>query len=180
MLPSFVKAAERMQDDYDHEYIPFSGSERFLGHARSLVLSDTSLHARTASIQTVGGSGAVHLGAAFLHRFANRPKTVLIPAHSWENHEAMFQHVGYETATYPYWSAATMSLDFEGMCAALADAPDGTIVVLHACGHNPTGCDPTGEQWLVLRELFQRKGHFAYFDDAYQGFVSGDMEEDGK
>lgn len=178
-MPSFAEAGRRLvhAPAFDHEYIPFSGDARFLANATRLCFEDTSLP--VASVQTIGGTGAVHVGAAFLKAFSSRPTTVLIPSHTWENHEAAMEHVGYDVATYRYWCAKGKGLNFEGMCQDMEDAPDQSIIVLHACGHNPTGCDPTEEQWKALRELFVRKGHFAFFDNAYQGFVSGDYRKDG-
>jgi len=181
VLPSFARARQLLldSDSYDHEYIPFSGCDRFIGHAQRLLLGETT-NQHIASIQTVGGTGAVHLGAAFLKEFSDRPQTVFIPAQTWENHEACLKHVGLKTAKYRYWSAKTRTFDFDGMCEDLAHAPHRSIVILHACGHNPTGCDPTIEQWQYLRDIFIRKDLFAFFDCAYQGFVSGNLREDGQ
>ena len=178
ILPPFAKAAERMTvpGAYNHEYTPFPGCDRLLSHARSMVFDDPDIP--VASVQTIGGTGAVDVGAAFLSSFSDRPRTVLIPSHTWDNHQGAMQNVGFDVATYRYWAPTSKGLDFEGMCDDLQRAPDGSIVVLHACGHNPTGCDPTEDQWRALRSIFEARGHFAFFDDAYQGFASGDLRQD--
>jgi aspartate aminotransferase len=136
---------------------------------------------RVASVQTISGTGAVHLGALFLAKFyqiqgANR--TVYVSNPTWANHHQIFTNVGLPIATYPYFSKETKGLDFEGMKAALTSAPDGSIILLHACAHNPTGVDPSPEQWRELATLMKSKKHFPFFDTAYQGFASGDLDRD--
>lgn len=93
----------------------------------------------------------------------------------------MFKHAGFSSiGTYKYWNAATRSLDFDGMIADLEAAPAKTVVVLHACAHNPTGVDPTPEQWSRIADVIESKGLFPFFDSAYQGFASGDLEQDAR
>lgn len=136
---------------------------------------------RVASVQTISGTGAVHLGALFLARFykvngANR--TVYLSNPTWANHNQIFTNVGIPIATYPYFDKATKGLDFEGMKKTLAETPERSIILLHACAHNPTGVDPTPEQWREIAELMKAKKHFPFFDTAYQGFASGDLDRD--
>jgi len=85
---------------------------------------------------------------------------------------------GLELKSYRYYDKNTVGLDFEGLKADLEGAPEKSVVILHACAHNPTGVDPTKEQWKELAELFKKKQHFAFFDMAYQGFASGDVDGD--
>jgi aspartate aminotransferase len=123
----------------------------------------------------------VHLGALFLAKFykiqgANR--TVYVSNPTWANHHQIFTNVGLPIASYPYFSKETKGLDFDGMKAALGAAPDGSIILLHACAHNPTGVDPTPEQWREIASLMKAKKHFPFFDTAYQGFASGDLDRD--
>jgi aspartate aminotransferase len=94
------------------------------------------------------------------------------------NHRSIFSLVGFEVEEYPYWHAGTRGLDYEGMLQAMRDAPEGSIFVLHACAHNPTGVDPTREQWKGIAEVMREKSHFPFFDCAYQGFASGDLDKD--
>ena len=130
-------------------------------------------------MQTISGTGAVHLGALFLSRFYPRPdKTVYFSAPTWANHNQIFSNVHIPIKTYPYFSAQTKGLDFKGMTQAIDAAPEGSIILLHACAHNPTGVDPTREQWKEIASLIRNKKHFPFFDCAYQGFASGDVNAD--
>ncbi|KAF9159756.1 Aspartate aminotransferase, cytoplasmic, partial [Actinomortierella ambigua] len=94
------------------------------------------------------------------------------------NHRAIFEGVGFPVKEYPYWNPATKGLDLEGMLATMEEAASGSIFLLHPCAHNPTGVDPTQEQWKQIAEVMQRKGHFTFFDTAYQGFASGSLDRD--
>jgi aspartate aminotransferase len=91
---------------------------------------------------------------------------------------SIFKDAGMEVREYPYWHAASKGLDMDGFVTTMESAPEGSIFVLHVCAHNPTGVDPTAEQWLTLMKIMQRKQHFAFFDCAYQGFASGDPDAD--
>lgn len=120
------------------------------------------------------------MGAVFLAKFHPRqPRpTVYLSDPTWANHKQIFTHVGLPIATYPYFSAQTKGLDLDGMLNTLRSAPEGSIVLLHACAHNPTGVDPTQEQWKQIAEVIKSRHHFPFFDCAYQGFASGDLERD--
>jgi len=149
------------------------------------------------SVQTISGTGANHLGALFLTRFYtfNGPKQIFVSNPTWgmtflafsrnlhltrhlANHHAIFRNVGIEPVDYPYYDPKTIGLDFEGLLTALQNAPERSPFLLHACAHNPTGVDPTPEQWEKIADLFIQKKHFAFFDCAYQGFASGDLDKD--
>lgn len=131
-------------------------------------------------MQTISGTGAVHLGGLFLSKFYPRPQgqKVYLSDPTWVNHHQIFSNVYLAIETYPYWSPETKGLNFEGYCAALESAVEGSIIILHACAHNPTGVDPTREQWIKLAEIIRLKRHFPFFDCAYQGFASGDLDND--
>jgi aspartate aminotransferase len=129
-------------------------------------------------MQTISGTGAVHLGALFLAKFYTGNKTVYLSSPTWANHNQIFTNVGLPIAQYPYFSKETKGLDFEGMKSALSSAPDRSIILLHACAHNPTGVDPTPEQWRDIASVMRQKNHFPFFDCAYQGFASGDLARD--
>jgi aspartate aminotransferase len=133
---------------------------------------------RTTSIQTISGTGAVHLGALFLSKFYPGSPTVYFSNPTWANHNQIFSNVSLPIATYPYFSKSTKGLDFTGMKKAISEAPNHSIILLHACAHNPTGVDPTQDQWKELAVLLRRKNHFPFFDCAYQGFASGDLAKD--
>lgn len=94
------------------------------------------------------------------------------------NHKAILKNVGIEPVDYPYYDPKTIGLDFTGLLNSLSTAPERSVFLLHACAHNPTGVDPTSEQWEKIAEVILQKGHLAFFDCAYQGFASGDLDRD--
>jgi aspartate aminotransferase len=120
----------------------------------------------------------VHLGALFLKHFYPGKPTVYFSNPTWANHNQIFSNVGLPIATYPYFSKETKGLDFAGMKKTISEAPDHSIILLHACAHNPTGVDPTQEQWKEIASIVRQKSHFPFFDCAYQGFASGDLAKD--
>jgi aromatic-amino-acid transaminase len=132
---------------------------------------------RVATIQAIGGTGGLKVGADFLKKI-NPSAKVLISDPSWENHRALFTNAGFEVESYPYYDAAKRGINFDGMLAALNAAPAGTVVVLHACCHNPTGYDITSEQWDQVVAAVKAKGLVPFLDMAYQGFGYG-LKEDG-
>jgi aspartate aminotransferase len=186
VLPVVKKADEVLRNDPEanHEYLPITGLAALTGKAAELLLGKSApaiAEKRVSSVQTISGTGAVHLGALFLAKFykiqgANR--TVYLSNPTWANHHQIFTNVGLPIATYPYFSKETKGLDIEGMKAALTEAADGSIILLHACAHNPTGVDPTPEQWREIASVMKAKKHFPFFDTAYQGFASGDLDRD--
>lgn len=115
----------------------------------------------------------------FLQRFpAPGRKDIYIPDPTWGNHWTIFKDAGLEGKKYTYYKPETRGLDFEGLMRSIDQAPNGSFFLLHACAHNPTGVDPTVEQWKQISQAFKAKKHFAFFDMAYQGFASGDFERD--
>lgn len=133
---------------------------------------------RTISMQTISGTGAVHLGGLFLSKFYPAKPTIYVSNPTWANHNQIFTNVHLPIAQYPYFSKETKGLDFDGMTKTISEAPSGSIILLHACAHNPTGVDPTREQWKKIAEIMKSKKHFPFFDCAYQGFASGDLAKD--
>jgi len=132
---------------------------------------------RIATVQAVGGTGGLKVGADLLKRM--RPDArILISEPSWENHRALFEGAGFEVGTYAYYDPVRKDVDFAAMRAALEAAAPGTIVVLHACCHNPTGCDLSAAQWKELVPLLAKRGLVPFLDMAYQGFGDG-IAEDG-
>ncbi|MDE2080056.1 MAG: aspartate/tyrosine/aromatic aminotransferase [Burkholderiales bacterium] len=132
---------------------------------------------RVATVQALGGTGGLKVGADFLKRL--RPDApVLISDPSWENHRALFTQAGFAVSSYPYYDAATRAVRFDAMLAALQAAAPGTIAVLHACCHNPTGCDLTPVQWQQVAQACRERGLVPFLDMAYQGFGDG-IAEDG-
>ena len=177
-----VKAAEteRMTGMPTRSYLPIDGMSTYnLATQKLLFGAESPLlkQGRVVTVQALGGTGALKIGADFLKQL--RPDArVLISDPSWENHAALFGQAGFAVAAYRYYDPNTFGLDFDGMIASLDAAQPGTIVVLHACCHNPTGVDPTHEQWASIIETIRRRELMPFVDMAYQGF-SGSIDEDG-
>lgn len=177
-----VAEAERqlLQAPKAKGYLPIDGIAAYDKAVQGLVFGpDSALLAagRVATVQALGGTGGLKLGADFLHRVNPKAK-VLISDPSWENHRALFTNAGFTVETYPYYDAATRGVRTAEMLAALQAAEPGTVVVLHACCHNPTGCDLTPDQWALVVQAVKSRGLVAFLDMAYQGFGDG-IAEDG-
>ncbi|EXJ61155.1 aspartate aminotransferase [Cladophialophora psammophila CBS 110553] len=182
VLPS-VRTAEQkvVSSSLDKEYAGITGVPSFTKAAALLAYGPNSKpiqEDRIAITQSISGTGALRIGGAFLERFYPGAKTIYIPTPSWANHKAVFSDSGLEVKQYQYYNKDTIGLDFEGMIADLRSFPDGSIVLLHACAHNPTGIDPTQEQWQQIAKVMKEKSHYPFFDMAYQGFASGDTNQD--
>jgi len=161
-------------------YLPIDGLPAYNQATRELVFGkDSPLLAasRVATSQTIGGSGALRVGADLLHKLLPHA-TIAISNPSWENHRAVFGAAGFDVVDYTYFDAATHGVDFDGMLADLAKLQPGTVVLLHACCHNPTGADLTVAQWKQVAELLKDRQLFPFIDMAYQGFDKG-ISEDG-
>ncbi|KAI0082749.1 aspartate aminotransferase [Panus rudis PR-1116 ss-1] len=186
VLPIVKKATEILLNDpnLDHEYLPITGLPSFTSAAAKLILGEDSpaiKEGRVTSVQTISGTGANHLGALFLSRFytfGEGNRKVYLSNPTWVNHFAIFSNVGIEPVTYPYYDPKTIGLAFEPFLDTLRSAPPRSVFLLHACAHNPTGVDPTREQWGQIADAILEKGHYAFFDCAYQGFASGDLDND--
>ncbi|MFZ5538702.1 MAG: aromatic amino acid transaminase [Pseudomonadota bacterium] len=161
-------------------YLPIEGIAAYDAAVQKLLFgADSPLIAsgRLVTAQSLGGTGALKIGADFLKRIlSNAP--VLISDPTWENHRALFEAAGFKVGTYPYYDAATQGLDFDGMVTALKAAPADTIVVLHACCHNPTGVDLSLDQWRKVVEIARERQLVPFLDMAYQGFAEG-IDADG-
>jgi aromatic-amino-acid transaminase len=160
--------------------LPIDGIAAYDAAVKSLVFgadSEAVKSGRVATIQAIGGTGGLKVGADFLKRLNPNAK-VMISDPSWENHRALFTSAGFEVQTYPYYDAAKRGINFEGMLAGIQAAAPGTIVVLHACCHNPTGYDITAAQWEQVIAAVKAGDLVAFLDMAYQGFGHG-IAEDG-
>lgn len=180
---SSVKSAEDLiaLENPDKEYLPISGLPEFTKAAAKLAYGADSQPLKQSAIavvQSISGTGALRIGGAFLQRFFPHAKAIYIPTPSWGNHTSIFRDSGLEVKQYRYFDKKTVGLDFEGMKADLQSMPPNSIVLLHACAHNPTGVDPTPEQWVELSSLIAEKSLFPFFDMAYQGFASGSTTRD--
>jgi aromatic-amino-acid transaminase len=177
-----VQAAEKqmMEAPKARGYLPIDGIAAYDQAVKNLVFgadSEPVKSGRVATIQALGGTGGLKVGADFLKKIDPNAK-VLISDPSWENHRALFSQAGFTVEAYPYYNAARRGIDFDGMLTALNVAPEGTIIVLHACCHNPTGYDITPEQWDQVITAIKARKLVPFLDMAYQGFGYG-ISEDG-
>ncbi|KAG5048548.1 hypothetical protein JHK85_009651 [Glycine max] len=134
---------------------------------------------RVTTVQCLSGTGSLRVGGEFLAKHYHQ-RTIYLPTPTWGNHPKVFNLAGLSVKTYRYYAPATRGLDFQGLLEDLGSAPSGSIVLLHACAHNPTGVDPTLEQWEQIRLLIRSKALLPFFDSAYQGFASGSLDADAQ
>ncbi|KAI5304985.1 hypothetical protein KEM56_005550 [Ascosphaera pollenicola] len=198
-LPSVRQAMKLLSEDptFDHDYLPLAGYAPFIAHAREIIFGPDSPvpSSHVASIQTISGTGAVHTATRFL--FEQLPpisttspgqetRRIWVSNPTWGNHHVIFEHgvtarasSPIEQEFYPYYEPNTCSLDFRGLVDTLErEGKKGDIILLHACAHNPTGIEPNRDQWQTIADICKRKGLFPFFDIAYQGFASGDLDRD--
>lgn len=168
-----VRKAENLilQRHLNKEYLPIDGDSEFLKCALQLIFGGelSSIESeRLYASQTLGGSGALRIAGEFFSKLIN--SNIFLPQPSWLNHKPLFERGGMNVGSYPYFDPKTHLLDFKGMCQAINNLPPASIILLHASCHNPTGVDPTLEQWRELSDLIKKRGLFPFFDFAYQGF----------
>ncbi len=185
-----VKLAEKeiFEEGFSREYLPFLGDEEFkiltqktlFDPSILLIKENPKLNVieakRITTIQSISGSGSLRIGAEFLNKFIH--KKIYISDLTWPNHFPIFELAGMNTEKYPYYNPVTKELDFDNLIQFLKQAEKNSIVLLHVCGHNPTGVDPDRNQWKAICKVMQERNLFPYFDLAYQGYVSGDLIED--
>jgi aromatic-amino-acid transaminase len=171
--------AQLLAENAAKSYLPIEGSAACRAAVQKLLFGaghEAVASRRIATLQTVGSSGGLKVGADFLKRWFPGVG-VWVSDPTWDNHRAMFEGAGLPVHTYPYYDAATGGLKFDAMLAALRQVPAGSVVLLHACCHNPTGVDLTREQWLQLIPVLQQGQLLPYLDLAYQGYGDG-IDED--
>ena len=177
-----VQAAEKAMMDKPtaRGYLPIDGIAAYDAAVKGLVFgadSEPVKSGRVTTVQGIGGTGGLKIGADFLKKL-NPSAKILISDPSWENHRALFTSAGFTVESYRYYDAAKRGIDFDGMLADINAAPAGTIVLLHACCHNPTGYDITAAQWDQVIAAIQARALVPFLDMAYQGFGNG-ITEDG-
>ena len=163
-------------------YLPIEGLAAYDKAVQELVFGADSAvvqEKRAITVQAIGGTGALKLGADFLKRFSADGAQVWISDPSWENHRALFESAGFTVNNYPYYDPATRGVNFSGMLDALKTMPSGSVVVLHACCHNPTGADLSDAEWTQVIDVVTQRGLVPFLDMAYQGFGDG-IEADGQ
>ncbi|KAL0345231.1 UNVERIFIED_CONTAM: Aspartate aminotransferase, cytoplasmic [Sesamum radiatum] len=178
------KAEQMLVNDKSRvkEYLPITGLADFNKLSAKLIFGANSpaiQENRVTTVQCLSGTGSLRVGAEFLARHYHE-KTIYIPQPTWGNHPKVFTLAGLSVKSYRYYNPSTGGLDFSGLLEDLGSAPSGAIVLLHACAHNPTGVDPTSDQWEQIRQLMRSKGLLPFFDSAYQGFASGNLDADAE
>lgn len=181
-----VKTAERLlllqleAGEINHEYLPIGGLNEFVKNSYELACGADNVvlkQNRVGGVQCISGTGSLRTIGEFCAKF-NANKDILVSNPTWGNHNAIFKAAGLNVSSYNYWNPETRGLDLEGMKKDLNGASDGATVVLHACAHNPTGVDPTVDQWKEIGEICKAKGFTVVFDSAYIGFASGCPDTD--
>ncbi len=182
VLPSVQLAEEKLTHDksYNHEYLPINGLQGLVeSSAARIIFGEKTMPEHRVTVQSLSGTGALHLAAAFLSKFSPKPKPkVYVSDPTWGNHYQIFENVGFEVDKYPYWNPVTLSLDFDGFLGKMESIDEGSIIVLHTCAHNPTGVDLTRSQWRELHHVIYTRHLCPIFDTAYQGFATGSLDED--
>ncbi|XP_061231930.1 aspartate aminotransferase, mitochondrial [Neopsephotus bourkii] len=178
-----VRKAEAMiaSKKMDKEYLPIGGLADFTRASAELALGENSevlKSGRYVTVQGISGTGSLRIGASFLQRFFKSSRDVYLPKPSWGNHTPIFRDAGLQLQAYRYYDPKTCSLDFSGAMDDISKIPEKSIILLHACAHNPTGVDPRQEQWKEVAALVKKRNLLVYFDMAYQGFASGDINRD--
>ncbi|XP_008581923.1 PREDICTED: aspartate aminotransferase, mitochondrial [Galeopterus variegatus] len=165
----------------DKEYLPIGGLAEFCKASAELALGENSevlKSGRFVTVQTISGTGALRIGASFLQRFFKFSRDVFLPKPSWGNHTPIFRDAGMQLQGYRYYDPKTCGFNFTGAIEDISKMPEQSVILLHACAHNPTGVDPRPEQWKEIATVVKKKNLFAFFDMAYQGFASGDGDKD--
>jgi len=179
-----VKKAERMMLDdptLNKEYLPQRGDVEYSKLCQKMIFgADSKLikDGLVATVQTLSGTGALRVGAEFARRYAPG-KSIYVSNPTWGTHTSIMEHANLPCKKYRYWDAENRNLNLAGMLEDIENAPDGSIIMLHAAAHNPTGVDPTKEQWDQIKAVCQKKGHLCWFDNAYQGYATGCLDKDG-
>lgn len=175
VLKTVKKAEERiLQNEKSKDYLPIDGLPEFVHLVKKLIFAtdkDTCIY----GAQTTGGTGALRVGADFLRGMGL--ETIYISEPTWDNHQRIFKHAGLQVGTYPYYNSVINGFDCEHMLESMDSMAKGSIILLQACCHNPSGCDPTPSEWEMIFKKIQEKKIFPFFDFAYQGFGEG-LEQD--
>jgi len=184
VLPSILKAEAMLSELYDDkEYAGIPGLPAFTKASANLAFGEGSTvtaNGLNATVQGISGTGSLRIGAAFLNAWYPGEKIMHMPSPTWGNHVPIFKHSGFQCGSYRYYDKNTCGFDEAGCLEDLANLPDKSLVMLHACAHNPTGVDPSFEQWQKISEVMKKKQHYPFFDMAYQGFASGDINKDAQ
>lgn len=185
MLDVVKKAEELLVKDTSRnkEYLGIDGHPEFRKLSAQLVFGAESKALSSGLVTTaqcLSGTGSLRVGFEFLAQFFPRKTVVYTSNPTWGNQNTVARKAGFTHKSYRYWDAKSRSLNFSGMIEDLENAPRGSIILLHACAHNPTGIDPTLDQWKAIAAVVRKRNHFPFFDAAYQGFATGDLDNDAR
>lgn len=168
---------ELMSGKINKEYLPIEGHAGFNECSKKLIFGENCTNLNNiVTVQSISGTGALRVAGEFLRKFI--PSTIHVPRPTWATHHQIFANSGLKVAEYPYYNAKGRNFDSAGMLQYLHTLPSGSLVLLHAAAHNPTGVDPTQEQWRQIADVIKSKKLFPFFDTAYQGFASGCLQKD--
>lgn len=176
------QAEQRIANDLslNKEYLPIGGDQEFVKLAQGLILGESCgalREGRVSGVQALSGTGSLRILCDFIAEWL--PGThILYSNPTWGNHPAIFKRAGIPASQYRYWHPETRGLDINGLIEDIKAAPNGSIILLHPCAHNPTGVDPSQEQWKLIAQAMKEKQHLAFFDSAYQGFATGSLLND--
>lgn len=179
ILPTVRRAKEKIRDA-NHEYLPILGLPSFRTLVAELVYGKNSaavLESRVAASQSLSGTGALHLAGSVLYQTLPKQTPVYITNPTWSNHRQVFETIGFEVHDFR-WSSKTGRLDLPAILEDLSQAPPGSIIILHASGHNPSACDPSNDQWRRIATVIKDRKLLPLFDAAYLGITSGDYDAD--
>uniref|UniRef100_A0A0A9YZH6 Aspartate aminotransferase n=4 Tax=Lygus hesperus TaxID=30085 RepID=A0A0A9YZH6_LYGHE len=181
VLPTVKEAQRRIvEKNLDMEYAPIEGLDSFNKAAMKLLYGEHNPlleQKRIVCLQSLSGTGSLSVAAHFLAQYVKN-KNVYVSKPTWSNHYGIFQTAGFTVSEYRYWDPNTNGLNYDGMIQDIQSFQENSIIILHACAHNPTGVDPTKEQWQGILQAIQKGNHIAIIDCAYQGFASGDPDHD--
>lgn len=182
VLSCIRKAEQNLTEQLlDKEYSTIAGIPLFCKNSAKLAFGEDSeviSNGLNATVQGISGTGALRIGAAFFEKFFPGPKVMYLPSPSWGNHTPIFKHAGLELGSYRYYDKSNCGFDAAGCLEDLSNLPEKSLVMFHACAHNPTGVDPTPEEWQEISHVVKKKNLYPFFDMAYQGFASGDLTRD--
>jgi len=182
VLPSVRQAEQNViAAKLNKEYAPIGGEGDFCKEAAKLAFGADSpvlTDGRNVTVQGISGTGSLRIGAEFISKHWPTNKTIFLPKPTWGNHTPIFKFAGFNVGGYTYYDPSTCGLNFSGAMEDIKNIPEGSVIMLHACAHNPTGVDPSPEQWKEISALVKQRNLLPYFDMAYQGFASGDVDRD--
>ncbi|KAI0988825.1 hypothetical protein GJ496_007010 [Pomphorhynchus laevis] len=182
VLDSVLQAEKMLLDEkLDKEYAPIGGLQEFSVAASKLAFGQDSTilkNKQNVTVQTLSGTGALKVGASFIKQYLEKSQDVYLPKPTWPNHPNVFSTTGLNVKSYTYFNPETKGIDETQLLQDIKNMPENAVILLHACAHNPTGVDPTKQQWKRISDVIKARKLLPFFDMAYQGFASGSLDND--